>query len=514
MIKSMGELLKRRAHLTPDREAFIFPDAGKRVSFSELNLRSNRVAHALLSLGLGRGDRIGILAMNCVEYLEMHFASAKIGTIMVPLNWRLVPLELAYIVNNSGMDLLVFGTELFESAQALSEMDTGINKWMELGGKLQMKSASNYETLVQAQSEDNPEVFPEPSGDDDLFIMYTSGTTGKPKGAVHTHASGFNGTLTMDAAIQFDADDRYITAMPMFHAGGYGPLTVNIFRGVPTIVLQNFDPERVWELIEQESASCGMMVPAMIQFMERVPDFEKRFDFSSMRWIHCGGAPVPTALAKKFDERGIALLQGYGSTETGGMICLGEKETCVSRSDSTGKAVLHVQIKIVDDAGNKCAPGETGEVIVSGGCIMRGYWNNIDATADSIIDGWLHMGDIASMDQDGFVTIRDRKKDMIISGGENIYPAEVENCLLSHPKVAEVGVIAQPSERWGESPFAVIVGSDDSLTEQELINHCENNLASFKRPCGFGFLDALPRNAGGKILKRVLRDQFPGPAPA
>jgi acyl-CoA synthetase (AMP-forming)/AMP-acid ligase II len=512
MIKNMGELLRKRAGLTPDKDVFIFPDSGKRVNFAELNERSNRVAHGLLSLGVKKGDRIGILAMNCLEYVELHFASAKLGTIIVPMNWRLMPNELEYIVNNSGMKYLAFDSEQKKSVDALSQMDSTIEKWIQLDGESLFDKTVDYHTLVSEQDASEPNV-EAPTVDDDLYIMYTSGTTGRPKGAVHTHASGFGTVTNQSSGTQFDTGDKYITAMPMFHAGGYGPLVVNIYRGVPSIVLKGFDPEQMMSLIEKESATCGMMVPAMVQFIEQVPDFETRINASKMRWFHCGGAPVPTVLAARFKERGIDLLQGYGSTETGGIVCVSAPETCVSRSDSTGKPLLHIDLRIVDEAYEDCDAGEAGELIVRGNCVMRGYWENAEATQNSIKEGWFHTGDVASMDENGFVTIRDRVKDMIISGGENAYPAEIENCILQHPKVLEVGVIGQPSDKWGESPFGVVVKKDESLTSEELLSYCAKSLAGFKRPCGFEFIEALPRNASGKILKPALREKFPGPAP-
>jgi acyl-CoA synthetase (AMP-forming)/AMP-acid ligase II len=513
MIRNVGELIEKRTRLTPDREAFIFPDTGKRATFDELNRRSNCVAHGLLSLGVQRGDRIGMLAMNCLEFVEMHFASMKIGSVMVPMNWRLLPNELEYIVNNSGMKRLVYGADQIDTARSLSKMSTAIEQWVQIGGEELLEGARSFEELTGDQSDAQPEVGTPPSEGDDLYIMYTSGTTGRPKGAVHTHSSCLWGITNIDSATQFDARDKYVTAMPMFHAGGFAPLMVNFYRGVPSVVLQSFEPERMLKVIQEESATCSMMVPAMVQFLEQVKDFETRFDISSMRWIHCGAAPVPTSLASRFMDRGIALLQGYGQTETGGIVCVGSPESCVSRADSTGKSLMHVDLKVVAKDGTECAPGVAGEVVISSKCVMRGYWNNPEATADTIRDGWLHTGDVASIDEEGFVTIRDRTKDMIISGGENVYSAELEDCILRHPKVTDAGVIGQPSDKWGESPLAVVVAGDGSLTADELLQYCSENLAPFKRPKGVEFVEALPRNASGKILKAELRKQFPGPAP-
>jgi acyl-CoA synthetase (AMP-forming)/AMP-acid ligase II len=271
--------------------------------------------------------------------------------------------------------------------------------------------------------------------------------------------------------------------------------------------MRSFDPVSAWETIEREKITSGLAVPAMLSFMLQVPNFE-RFDFSSLRWIMTGAAPVPPALTKIFHEMNIGIQQVYGLTETCGPTCLMDAENALARPESTGKAFFHTEVRIADEKGNDCPAGVAGEVLVRGEHVMVEYWNRPEATAETIIDGWLHTGDIAIMDEEGFVSIQDRIKDMIISGGENVYPAEIEGVLSEHPGISEAAVIGQQSERWGESPLAIVVATDENITQADVMEFCQGKLARFKQPKAVEFVSAIPRNPSGKILKRVLRDQF------
>jgi len=289
---------------------------------------------------------------------------------------------------------------------------------------------------------------------------------------------------------------------------------VNVYEGTTSIVMREFDPTRAWELMGEERITSGLLVPAMLNFMVQVDNLE-RFDYSTLRWIQSGASPLPVNLIQQYADMGIDIHQIYGLTETCGPACLITGDDAIARIGSTGRGFFHTEIRIVKDDGNEAAPEEQGEVWVRGGHIMKEYWNRADATAETITpDGWLRTGDVAAMDEDGFVYIQDRIKDMIISGGENVYPAEVENVILSHPDVAEVAVIGQPSERWGESPFAVVVPKNDGLQETDILSFCDGKMARYKLPKGAAFIEVIPRNANGKVLKRLLREEFPGPAPA
>jgi acyl-CoA synthetase (AMP-forming)/AMP-acid ligase II len=294
--------------------------------------------------------------------------------------------------------------------------------------------------------------------------------------------------------------------------GALTPLTSNVHRGLTNFLMRAFDPERAWRTIEAERVDSMLAVPAMLNFMWQSPAREKH-DFSSLRWIMSGAAPVPVTLIEGYASIGIEVHQVYGLTESCGPACLQSPEDALAKVGSCGKAFFHTEVRIVDEAGNECAPGVPGEVIVRGRHVMKGYWNRPDATAEAIHDGWLRTGDVATQDEEGFVYIQDRKKDMIISGGENVYPAEVENALLAHPRVKDVAVIGQTSARWGESPAAVVVPAQEGVDEAELLAFVQDRLARFKQPRRVYFVTEIPRNPSGKILKRVLRERFPEAAP-
>lgn len=511
MKKNIGLFLAKRALLNPDREAYVDSHSGLRLSFSELNRRCNRTANAMLELGVKKGDRVGLMLMNSPEFVESYFAIAKIGGVVVPLNWRLTADELEFILKDSGTRFLIFGDEFIDTAVELHSRGgkTDIAEWVQVKEGEEAHFAKNYYRLADHAGDEEPETGAEE--DDLLYIMYTSGTTGLPKGVVHTHNTSIWAVLTVAGTTDFRDGDRYLVALPMFHVGSLTPVTLAVYRGVTSIVMREFDPVRAWELMGEEKLTIGLLVPAMLNFMNQVPDLD-RFDYSSVRWMLSGASPLPVNLIRAYDKLGMEIHQIYGLTETCGPACVINAENSVKKIGSTGRAFLHTEVKIVSQDGNECSAGEQGEVWVKGPHIMTEYWNRPDATAEAMVDGWFKTGDVAVTDEDGFIYIQDRIKDMIISGGENVYPAEIENMILSHPGVAEVAVIGQPSERWGESPIALIVKKDDSLTEADILKFSDGKLARFKLPTGVAFLDEIPRNPSGKVLKRLLREQFPGPA--
>ncbi len=298
--------------------------------------------------------------------------------------------------------------------------------------------------------------------DDLLYIMYTSGTTGLPKGAVHTHNTATWGVLTINSTADLRIGDRYLVSLPLFHVGALTPITSNVHRGVTSVVMRSFDAARSWQLIESESITVGLKVPSMLNFMLQVHDPAKH-PHGQLRWIMSGAAPVPVSLIEAYAGLGIEIHQVYGLTETCGPACVISAADALRKAGSTGKAFFHTDVRVVDDAGRDVAPGDAGEVLVRGKHIMKAYWNRPEATAETIVDGWLKSGDVATVDAEGFVYIQDRIKDMIISGGENVYPAEVESVLMRHPQIVEAAVIGQPSEKWGESAVAIVVPKGDGL---------------------------------------------------
>ena len=513
MRNNIGEWMTKRALLTPAREAYVDSDLGLRLTFAEMNARCNRVSNAFLAAGIAPGERVALLLMNCAEFLETFFALAKIGAVTVPLNWRLVPDELEFILSDSGSTRLIFGREFLDSAVELHSRGgkTDVEHWLQVVSDDEHVApfAENFCDFRDAAPDHEPVIGG--ADDDMLYIMYTSGTTGLPKGVVHSHHTSIWGCLTIAATTYYREADRFLSPLPMFHVGALTPLSVGVYRGVTSIVMRNFDPVRAWELIASERVTIGLAVPAMLNFMLQVPNRD-RFDHSRLRWCMSGAAPVPESLIQAYADIGIEVHQVYGLTESCGPACLIDAENALKKIGSTGKAFFHTYVKVVDAEGAECPPGTPGEVLVRGDHVMREYWNQPQATAETIVDGWLRTGDIARMDSEGFVYIEDRIKDMIISGGENVYPAEIEKVLEAHPGILEAGVIGQPSETWGESPCAVVVKRDDALTRTDVMEFCQGRLARFKQPKEVVFVDDLPRNPSGKILKRILRERFPGPA--
>jgi acyl-CoA synthetase (AMP-forming)/AMP-acid ligase II len=505
MRNNIGSFLGKRAFLNPHNEAVVEPSTGRRFTYGELDRRCNRVAHALEASGIGTGDRVGILLMNGVEFLETFFAVAKLGGVVVPLNWRLVPDELEFILKDSGTSALVFGGEFAAPVAELQSRGdrTDVRVWVQQGGD-PLPFAAAYDEWMGAASDAPVPVTA--SDTDDLFIMYTSGTTGLPKGVVHTHDTVLWGTLTIGATADIRFKDRYLVSLPMFHVGALTPALGNVYKGACMVIPKTFDPTQSWQLFRDERISTGLMVPAMLQFMLATRTDES--DSSSVRWIMSGAAPVPVTLIKAYESLGIEIHQVYGLTESCGPACLVSPDDALTRAGSTGKAFFHTDVMIAREDGSECDPGEPGEVLVRGPHIMKEYWNRPDATAQTLRDGWLHTGDVATMDADGFVTIMDRIKDMLISGGENVYPAEIENVLLSNPKVADAAVLGIPSAKWGESPLAVIVAKDPTLDAAEVMAWCKGKLAPYKLVKAVEFVTEIPRNPSGKILKRVLREQF------
>jgi O-succinylbenzoate-CoA ligase len=515
MTINIGDCLRRRAMLTGSRAAYVDSVSGERIDFSTLNQRCNRVANGLRSSGVKPGDRVALLMMNSAEFIESYFAIAKIGAVVVPLNWRLVADELEFILKDSGSTTLIFTDSFIDLATDLySRGDkTDLKRWYQVSDSDSGEThfCQDYDAFKSAASSEEPLL--EGSDDDMLYIMYTSGTTGLPKGVVHTHSTTLWALLTIGATVDGRDGDVYLAALPMFHVGALTPVTLNVYQGTTSVVMREFNPVRAWELIQEERITTGLLVPAMLNFMIQVPDLA-RFDYSSIRFVQSGASPLPTNLIKQFDEIGIEVQQIYGLTETCGPACVIDAENAIKKLGSTGRAFFHTDVRIVAESGQDCAVAEQGEVWVRGPHVMKEYWNRPDATAETLVNGWLRTGDVAAMDEDGFVYIQDRIKDMIISGGENVYPAEIENMILGHPDVAEVAVIGQPSERWGESPFAIIVKKNEGVTEADILQFCDGKLARFKMPKGAAFIDTIPRNPSGKVLKRLLREDFPGPAPS
>ena len=498
---NIGGFMTRRAILTPEREALVCE--GVRRTYLELNERTNRLANAMRALCVGHGDRVGLLALNEPEYYEMYFGLGKVGAILVPINYRLAGPEVQFILSDCGARVLVFGKEytaLVDSirtkipAEKLVAISTEAPHW-----------AVPYESLLAKASKEEPEIT---GGDDDtLTILYTSGTTGKPKGAELTHSYYFWSSLNLSSTLGMDIGETSLVALPLFHIGALGGPPWFVYGGAKSVLLRSLDPKRFLELIGEEKVTGFGSVPQLLDFLKLVPEFEK-YDWSSVKVILVYAAPVPVTLIKEYAQAGIKVRQLYGLTECNTATVL-DSEHALSKAGSCGRPFFHTEVRVVDLDGNDVKPGEKGEVLLRSPNVMKGYWNRPQDTAEAIKDGWLYTGDIARMDEEGFLYIMDRKKDMIISGGENIYPAEIEDGLLNNTKIADVAVIGYPHEKWGEAVKAiVVVKKGETLTAEELIDWCQGRIGRFKIPKKVVFADSIPRTPTGKILKRILREQY------
>ncbi len=485
-------------------------DLGTQRSFTygELDHRIDAMATYLRSLGIGRGDRVAVLAQNGVEYFDLQFACARTGSIAVLLNWRLTVTELEYILKDCTPALLVHDAMFTETAQALQ-------------GRCQVQSLLTIDASAKANPYeealarfDGKRVEREALTHDDVItIMYTSGTTGHPKGAMITHGMNFWNAINLGIPADIGLDTVHLNVLPLFHTGGLNCYSNPVLHaGGTVVIMKTFDPGAALRLLGDPAQAIThfFAVPAPYQFMMQHPDFDST-DLSRVRMAGVGGAPCALTIMQAWAARGVMLLQGFGMTETSPACIFLDPRDALRKIGSTGKVLLHTEMRIVNDAGGDCGPEEIGELWVAGPNITPGYWNRPDATASSFEGRWLKTGDAAKTDDEGFVYIVDRWKDMYISGGENVYPAEVENVLYQLPQVAEAAIIGVPSEKWGEVGLAVLAlkpGSSIELTE--VIAHCSTRLARFKVPSEMAIVGALPRNATGKVLKRELRTQFLG----
>lgn len=501
--------IRRHAERTPQKIALVDAHTNRIFTYAQFNERANRLASSLReNFNLQQGDRVSILAQNSSDYYEVLFACSKIGTILNTLNWRLAVPELEYILYDCSPRLLIYESEFSGQVNELRKtIDCEHFVCMSVDAPI---GETSYEDALAAGS---PQGVPQPrlSYEDTWAILYTSGTTGRPKGAQVTYGNFFYNAVGMGQAIDLNSQDININVLPTFHAGGLGLYAGPIFHsGGTLIVVRSFDPDELLKLIEQWRVTVLLLVPSIYLMLSNFPDFEN-YDLSSVRSWASGGSSLPPSLVDEFAEKGIIIQQGFGMTETGPTVFIIGKEDAHRKAGSVGKPVLHTEVRIMDDQGNVLGPNQVGELCIRGGNVISGYWNRPEATAEAIDDDWLHSGDAAQYDEEGFFYIVDRWKDMYISGGENVYPAEVENVIYQVPAVAEVAVIGVPHPKWQEVGKAiVVVKSDHSLTEEQVIEHCQGMLAKYKIPKSVIFVDVLPRNAAGKVLKRELRDRFIG----
>lgn len=489
-MKGIAYWIEKRASITPERIAIITEE--EQITYKQL-FEKIEGASALLkqSFEVQRGDRVAILSQNRLEYLVLFFAIAKLEAIAVPLNIRLTAYELCYQLNDSETSVLVAEEPFYELAQSLLQ-ETVIEHLVKIETFDTIEGVGNYTNL------DINESAP-------FIICYTSGTTGKPKGAVLTQANMFWNAVNNILAIDLSSKDRSIVLLPLFHIGGIGLFALpTLFAGGTVIIPGKFEPKKAITMIERYKASIVMGVPTIHKALIEYPAF-KREKMQSVRWFYNGGAPCPHELIHLFFDQGFLFGQGFGMTETSPTLFMLSREDARRKVGSIGKPVMFSDFKLVNQQGTVSRAGEVGELVVKGPNIMAGYWKRPEATSETMVDGWLYTGDLARVDEEGFVYIIGRKKEMLISGGENIYPLEIEQVISQLADVIEVAVTGVADPAWGEVPAAFVVKKPSSeLTVEEIIKFCCDKLAKYKLPKEIIFIDELPKNATGKIQKNKL----------
>ena len=509
-IENLGDLIRKNARKYGNKEAVI--SDGDRLSWLELNDRVNSLANALLDKGIKKGDRVAALILNNNECYEISFATAKIGAVLVRINFWLTPKEVEYLINDSGSTILIIGNNYLNYIDSIN--CESLRTIIVLGDSNQ--GFINYDSLITSYSNKEPVTSWQINGDDIHCIVYTSGTTGFPKGAIWTHKSVFFNVMNISYEMRLKPFTRVLHPFPAFFSGGTMLMLLGSYIPLVNYII-NWDTELVLDILEKESIQFVSLAPSMLIFLLNSKNIENR-DFSSLEKILYGASPMPFDVLKKcINIFKSSFMQFYGPTECGPSgTCLSPEdhileggEKALNRLKSGGKEMVNVWVKVVDDKGNELPSHEDGEITIKSAGNMTGYWGNPEETNKTIKDGFVYTGDIGSFDDDGYLYIKDRKKDMIISGGANIYPIEIERVLYSNPKILDAVVIGVPDDEWGETVKAIVVLKNGMTASQaEIIEYCKDNLASYKKPTSVEFIDSLPRNPAGKILKRVLRDKY------
>jgi len=503
--------LRQTAHRYGKRTAIIFQ--GQRITYAEMRSRRNKVANALLNHGLKQGDRVNYLLPNCPEVFDVMFGVVGAGLVTVPLNTRFVGVELDYVINDCGSKVLFIGADFAPLLEGILPNLKNMKRkdWIVVGGEVP-QGMTRYEDFIAGASDAEPDV--DIDEEDVALIQYTAGTTGKPKGVVKTHRHLWLLGFIFGLDKGYNPDEVNLIAGPMYASAPLAFAIPAALVGATNYIMPNFNPEEVLRCIEDGKATHVFMAPIMIDFILALPEeVRNKYDVSSMKQIVVVGAPLLTKTKQgtlKLFKNAI-LHEMYGATETGGQTILRpellpseEKVRCV------GLPALGFDIKIVDDEGNEVPQGEVGEVRMSGPTMFKEYYNKPEETKRAIDkDGWVGLGDMGYVDEEGYLYLVDRKYDMIISGGLNIYPSEVEEVMKNHPKIFDVTVIGVPSEKWGEEVKAVVIlNSGEQATEEEIIQWCRGRMADYKRPKSVDFVSDLPRSLQGKVLKRLVKESY------
>ena len=510
------EFLLISSSICPDREAIIFE--GNRWSFSDLADRSNRLANALAGMGVGQGDKVGMLQVNCNECIEVYFATAKLGATYVPLNFRARAEELEFMINFSEASALFLGQRYVKMVNSMREQIPGMKNFVSVEGPAE--GMLDYESVIAEA--DPEEVFTDIDDNDTSILMFTAGTTGQPKGVMLTHDNLATYVLNNVSPADPDIEEKNILTVPLYHIAGMQAVLAAVYGGRTLVVQRQFDPSDWMTLVETESVTRAMMVPTMLKQLMEHEEFPKR-NLSSLQVITYGAAPMPVEVITKAIEvfPGTRFINAFGQTESASTITMltpedhviegtpGERAIKLKRLGSIGRALGDTEVKIFDEEGSEQPVDEVGEIVARGPRVMKGYWKAEEATNSTIRNGWLYTGDIGYMDEAGYIFLSGRAKDIIIRAGENISPEQVEATLHSHPAIDEAAVIGVPDPQWGEKVRAIVaLKTGAQASEADIIEHCRGQLASFKKPESVIFVDSLPRNPLGKVLKRVLREEY------
>jgi acyl-CoA synthetase (AMP-forming)/AMP-acid ligase II len=505
-------LIRRNVRRFPDKVASIFGE--ERLTYREINERINGMINGLTNLGVKKGDRVAIFSPNHGRYIEFLFGAAKGGFALCTINFMLKEGELRFILQNSEAKAIIYHSQYHDLIERASKDCNDLKYLIAFDGNI--PGILGYEEIVDKAPKEEPEIPIHP--DDLLLLVYTSGTTGKPKGVMLTHSNIFFNALDSVTGVELTHDTINLNVCPLYHVAASVLQTFGtLYVGGTSVTLSRFDPREVLETIERERITFTFLVPTMIFRILELPDL-KKYDLSSLKRLGYGAAPMPfDRLKKAIEIFGNILFQGYGLTETTANCCILRPEDHIlegtqvqlKRLLSCGREHSNHHLRVFNERNQEVAPGEVGEICVKSPSVMKGYWKNPEATARAIIDGWLHTGDMATVDENNYIYIVDRKHDMIISGGENIYPKEVEDVLFSHPAILEAAVVGVPHPDFGEVPRAFVVLREGAkATEEEIIKFCKKELASYKCPKSVVFLEELPKTASGKITRAGIREKY------
>jgi len=483
---------------SPEKIAFKEFETGKTLTFGELNRLGNRLAHHLTDFyKIQRGDRIAVLAENCLEYLILFAAAQKTGSVIVPLNYRLASAEIDFLLKNSDPQLIL-------SKSKFQAILTATHSYSQIPFRSSIEALADF---CDKNTQSPKDEYFRPAlvkAEDPIFILYTSGTTGFPKGALYTHKMLFWNSINTALSLNVNTESRTVNCMPPFHTGGWNVLTTPFFHhGGYSCLMKSFDAMSILQAIEKEQVTIFMGVPTMLKMIAELPDFEAA-DLSSVHYVIVGGEPMPVPLIEKWHKKGVSVRQGFGMTEVGPNLTSLHQKDAARKIGSIGLPNFYVETKIVDEQGAECPPDNAGELLLRGPMVTPGYWQNEEATQKAFSKDWFRTGDRVCQDEEGYLFVVDRIKNIYISGGENVCPAEVERIFLEHPKVSEVVVVGVPDEKWGETGKAFIV-KNGAVSQIELLAYCRSKLAKFKVPKSVVFLPKLPRNDTGKINRAVLK---------